>query len=115
MRGVSCTSARTTAGSAATEETDAIYLAAGNEALATQHDVAGGEIWMPLPSIVICLQQGLVAAVSHAPKIDDWHGNAGCKPTKPSDSAKITTARIERELYQPDIMVDYNLFGSGAM
>ncbi len=62
-----------------------------------QHGIAGEMAWMPVLSMLICLQQGLFSAVLHAPKIEDWHANpdAGCKATRPSDSAKIRKARIE--------------------
>ena len=73
-----------------------MYFAVGIEALAMQHGMAGEEIWMPLPSMFICLQHGSFAALSHAPKIEDWHASAaaGCMPTRPSDNATITSARI---------------------
>ena len=66
-----------------------------------QHGMVREETWMLLPSMFICLQHGLLAAVLHAPKIEDWHANAdtGCRPARPSDNATITSARIVRKSY----------------
>ena len=74
-----------------------MYFVVGSEALAMQHGMAGEETWTPSPSMLICLQHGPFAALSHAPKIKDWHASAdvGSKPTRPRHSAKITSARIE--------------------
>ncbi|HEV2398064.1 MAG TPA: hypothetical protein VGS27_14045, partial [Candidatus Sulfotelmatobacter sp.] len=84
------------AGTAVTKGSDAIYSAADVEALMMQHGMVREETWMLLPSMFICLQQDLFAAVSHAPKIEDWHASAaaGWMPTRPSDNATITSARI---------------------
>jgi hypothetical protein len=85
------------AGATVTTGFDVMYFAAGIGALAMQHCMAGEDIWMPFSPMLICLQQGLVAAASHPPKIEDWHAKAGagCKATRASDNAKISTARIE--------------------
>ena len=53
------------AGARWTDGFEVTYFAAGSDALAMQQGMAGEETWMPPPSMVICLQQGLVAAASH--------------------------------------------------
>ena len=82
-----------------TEVSGVMHFGEGVEFFTIQHGMTGEQIWTPLPLVFICLQQGIFA-LSHVPKIEDWHPAAGCIPARPSDNTIIASARIQLKLYQ---------------
>ena len=96
MRAASAITAREGAGATAAAGSDAVYFAVGSAGPAMQHGITGDDTRAPLASVRICLQHGFVAAPRHTPAMDDWHANAdaGCRPARLNDSAKISKARI---------------------
>lgn len=96
MRGASAITPGAGAGATVAAGSAAVYFAVGNAGPAMQHGITGDDTRAPLASVRICLQHGFVAAPRHASAMDDWHANAdaGCRPARLNDSAKISKARI---------------------